>query len=47
MIKTKFVVLSEKRFFESDRLAVKMAIESLYKDDIKIKDVYIEERTVD
>lgn len=45
MIKTKFVIMSERRFTETDKLAIIMAIKDLYKDDIKVKDYYTEEKT--
>lgn len=46
MIKTKFIILSERRFTDTDKLSVINAIKDLYKDDIKIKEYYTEEKSV-
>ena len=43
MIKTKFVIFSEKRFTESDKIGILKAIQDLYEEK-NINNAYIEEK---
>lgn len=44
MIKTKFVIFSEKRFTEADKEGILMAIKDLYKEKGIQRTTYIEEK---